>query len=102
MTTSLCNSIDTNFTCIIECQDRLYKQSLTINHMLFMDDLDLFGKSMTEIDSLVKTVETCCADIGMAFGIAKCAALNLKRGKLVACDGLELQSGDKIDCVVRI
>ena len=67
--------------------------------MLFMDDLKLFGKSMNEIDSLVKTVETCCADIGMAFGIAKCAVLNLKRGKLAACDGLELQSGDKIECV---
>ena len=53
------------------------KQSLTINHMLFMDDLKLFGKSLNEIDSLVKTVETCCSDIGMEFGIAKCAVLNL-------------------------
>ena len=26
------------------------KQSLTINHMLFMDDLKLFGKSMNDID----------------------------------------------------
>ena len=67
--------------------------------MLFMDDLKLFGKSMNEIDSLVKTVETCCSDIGMEFGIAKCAVLNLKRGKLVTCDGIELQSGDKIECV---
>ena len=75
------------------------KQSLTINHMLFMDDLKLFGKSMNEIDSLVKTVEACCSDIGMEFGIAKCAVLNLKRGKLVTCDGIELQSGDKIECV---
>ena len=39
---------------------------------------------MNEIDSLVKTVETCCADIGMAFSIAKCAVLNVKRGRLVA------------------
>ena len=33
---------------------------------------------MNEIDSLVKTVETCCSDIGMEFGIAKCAVLNLR------------------------
>ena len=67
--------------------------------MLFVNDLKLFGKSMNEIDSLFKTVETCCSDIGMAFGIAKCAVLNLKRGKLVTYDGIELQSGDKIECI---
>eukprot|EP00112_Aurelia_sp_Birch-Aquarium-sp1_P003300 Seg1367.7 transcript_id=Seg1367.7/GoldUCD/mRNA.D3Y31 product="Retrovirus-related Pol polyprotein from type-1 retrotransposable element R2" pseudo=true protein_id=Seg1367.7/GoldUCD/D3Y31 len=75
------------------------KQGLSINHMLFMDDLKLFGKLMNEIDSLVKTVETCSSDIGMVFGIAKCPVLNLKRGKLVTCDGIELQAGDKIESV---
>ena len=75
------------------------KQSLTINHMLFMDDLKLFGKSMNEIDSLVKTVETCCSEIGMVFGIAKCAVLNLNPSKVVTFDGIELQSGDKIERV---
>ena len=54
-----------------------------INHLLFMDDLKLYGKSDTQIDSLVKTVHLFRKDIGMEFGIKKCGALILKRGKVV-------------------
>ena len=32
--------------------------NLKVNHLLFMDDLKLFGKNEREIDSLVKTVQT--------------------------------------------
>jgi len=45
-----------------------------MNHLLFMDDLKLFGKSHSQIDSLVNTV-----DIGMEFGIKMCGVLVLKR-----------------------
>ena len=54
----------------------------TINHLLFMDDLKLFGKSHAQIDSLVNTVFAFSQDIGMEFGIKKCGLLVMKRGKL--------------------
>ena len=59
---------------------QLEKNGPKISHMLFMDDLKLFGKTDNEIDSLVQTVHQWSADIKMEFGISKCAAVALKRG----------------------
>ena len=64
-----------------------------INHLLFMDDLKLFGKPYKQIDSLVQTVHTFCTDIGMKFGIKKCGVLVLKRGKIVKMEGVVLPDG---------
>ena len=44
-----------------------------ISHLLFMDDLKLYGKSMGEVEALVRIVEGYTADIGMEFGIEKCS-----------------------------
>ena len=55
-----------------------------------MDDLKLFGKNENQIDSLVKTVYLFSEDIGMEFGLKKCAVVVLKRGKTVKFDGIQL------------
>ena len=75
---------------------QIEKNGPTINHTLFMDDLKLFGKSENEIDSLVKTVQQCSTDIGMEFGISKCAVVNLKRGKRVNARGIKLPTGEEM------
>ena len=46
-----------------------------VNHLLFMDDLELDSRSEKGLDSLVQTVRICREDIGMEFGIEKCAML---------------------------
>ena len=61
-----------------------------------MDDLKIYGKSEKEIDSLVKTVKMCCKDIGMAFGVSKCATLVMKRGKRARSDGIVLSNEECI------
>ena len=35
-------------------------------------------------------------DIGMDFGIEKCAMIQMKRGKFVMSEGIELPNGKKI------
>ena len=45
------------------------EREFKINHLLFMDDLKLFGKSYEQTDSLVQTVHTFSIDVGMEFGI---------------------------------
>ena len=65
-----------------------------INHLLFMDDLKLYGRNMQE--SLVQNVRIFSTDIGMAFGIEKCAAVKITRGKVVENEGIELPNGDTI------
>lgn len=65
-----------------------------INHLLFMDDLKLYGRSEGQLDSLVRIVRTYSQDIGMQFGIDKCAVLTVKKGVKVRCEGIELPSGE--------
>ena len=65
-----------------------------VNHLLFMDDLKLYGKSQDEIDALLGLVQEYSNDIGMQFGMDKCAVLGIKKGK---SSGVELPSGDMMN-----
>ena len=67
-----------------------------INHLLFIDNLKLYGKSGNEIKGLVSTVEIFSQDIGMEFGIKKCGVIIINRGKVKSTDRIELPSGEKI------
>ena len=67
-----------------------------INHLLFMDDLKLFARSEKGLDSLVQTVRVFSDDIGMQFGIEKCAMLVMRRGKKVKSEGIALPNNEKI------
>ena len=65
-----------------------------INHLLFMDDLKLYGSNEKEAERLMNTIRVFTEDIKMEFGIKKCAHITLKRGKVVSIGGMELSSGD--------
>ena len=67
-----------------------------INHLLFMDDLKLYSRSEKRLDSLVQTVRVFSEDIGMEFGIEKCAMLVMEKGKIVKSVGIELPDGKVI------
>ena len=66
-----------------------------IKHLLFMDDLKLYSRSEKGLDSLVQTVRVFSEDIGMEFGIEKCAMLVMEKGKIVKSVGIELPD-DKV------
>ena len=61
--------------------------------LLFLDDLKLCSKTMQELDCLVQTVWIFSSDVGMQFGIFKCAILEMKRGKVVHSERIELPNG---------
>ena len=46
-----------------------------------MDDLKLYACNDFELEGLLKTVKTFSDDIGMEFGLDKCAKETFKRGK---------------------
>ena len=69
---------------------------MKINHLLFMDDLKLYSRNEKELDSLVQTIGIFSKDIGMEFGIEKCAMLVIEKGKIVKSVGIELQDGKVI------
>ena len=74
----------------------LQKNDRKINHLMFMDDIKLYGKNTNQLDSLVRTVHVYSEDIGMSFGLDKCAVLELKRGRIVKSEGIDLPDGEKM------
>ena len=85
-------------TTILNNTKKGYKLSndIMLNHLLYMDDLKLYGKNDKEIESLLHTVRIFSTDINMEFGIEKCARVGLKRGKIVIKEGLKLANGKEI------
>ena len=63
---------------------------------MYMDDIKLFAKNEKELETLIHTVRIYSQDIGMEFGIEKCALLVRKSGKRHLTDGIELPNQDKI------
>ena len=73
------------------------KRKERLNHLLFMDNLNLYGSNDNEIDSLVKVVKILSGGIGMQFEFDKCAVLKMKRGKQAHCEGIDLGDGAVIE-----
>ena len=70
------------------------KSECKLNYVLFMDDLKLYAKSEGQTNTLVRTVHVFSTDIGMEFGIKKCAILTMKRGEIVKSEGIKLLDGE--------
>ncbi|KAG8135180.1 hypothetical protein E2320_008218 [Naja naja] len=61
-----------------------------------MDDLKLFGKTKSEPNSLIESMKEFSQDIGIHFGIDKCATMAIKAGKVIEDDGIELDNEEMI------
>ena len=72
------------------------KTADAISHLLFMDDLKLYGKNTRETESLLNTVRIFSQDIAMEFGLEKCATLNICRGKVQCTKGIEMPNSTTI------
>ena len=75
---------------------KLSRSQEKVNHLMYMDDFKLFAKNEKELESLIHRVRIYSRDIGMEFGIEKCAMLVMKSGKRQLTDGMELSNKDKI------
>ena len=70
---------------------QLGKEGEAINHLLFIDDLKLYGNDERQIDSLINTIRVFSDDIRMVFRLKKCGVVVMKRGKVVKYDGVDLR-----------
>ena len=76
-----------------------YKLSRSLekgNHLMYMDDINLFAEKEKELETLIHAVRIYSQDIGMEFGIEKCAMLVMKCGKRHLTDGMEQRNQNKI------
>ena len=67
-----------------------------VNHLLFMDDLKLYGANVIELEELVGAVKRYSDDVGMRFGLDKCGVLVVERGVKKKCEGINLPDGELI------
>ena len=75
---------------------KLSRSKEKVNHLMYMDDIKLLAKNEKELETLIHTVRIYSWDIGMEFGIEKCAMLVMRSGKRQLTDGMELPNQDKI------
>ena len=75
---------------------RLAKDVTPINHLLFMDDLKLYGANKDQQDSLIQVVRIFSQDIKMSFGLEKCAVLEIRRRRQVDSSGIDLPDDQHI------
>jgi len=64
--------------------------SYLVPHLLYMDDLKLYGKNQKEIQSLLRTALIFCEDVSMRINVVKSAVLIMFRGKITQTEGLDL------------
>ena len=74
-----------------------FRQGKKVNHLLYMDDLKLYGKTKDDLEALMNTVRIYTDDIRMKFGISKCATIVMKRGKKIEDTGIEMPGGIVIE-----
>ena len=60
-----------------------------------MDDIEAFAKNEKELDTLIQTIKIYHQDIGMEFGIEKCARIIMKSGKRETVEAVELPNQEK-------
>ena len=72
------------------------KEKPRINHLLFIDDLRLNGRSEWEPQSLVHTAQIISTDIGMKFDMENYKILLICRYKVIEIDYIKMQDEDCI------
>ena len=72
------------------------KSATKISHLLYMDDLKLYGKSSDELESLLNTIRIVSTNISKEFGLWKCATLTIHKGKATHTEGLTLSNNNTI------
>jgi len=60
-----------------------------LNHFLYLDDLKLFAKTRSDLESLLSTTKLFSSSIHMNFGIDKCATTS---DKLTSCEDIAVSA----------
>lgn len=55
---------------------------VTVSHLWFMDDLKVYARTRGQVQSMTDTVRMMGAEMGLHFGLDKCATLSIMRGQV--------------------
>jgi len=57
-------------------------KGIHVCHLMYVDDLELLGRSEDDLDNEIKIVKANSKAINRNFGIEKCARICLKKGRI--------------------
>lgn len=69
-----------------------------LSHLLYMDDLKMYGSTFDQLNHMFDIVERFSNDIKMSFGLDKCSVVKIIRGKLQE-QSLTTSSGQEIQAL---
>jgi hypothetical protein len=73
---------------------------ITVNHLLYMDDIKLYAKSDAQLKKMIAEVKVFSDQMKMKFGLDKCKTVHITRGKLKEdSQMLLLPPGDQIEAL---
>lgn len=87
---------DTKLGIAIKCRGR---SEFLLNHLLFVDDVKVFGSTHNQLSSLLQTLQFISRDIHMEFGIEKCKSLHIERGKWTEPEEKVELNGEVLDAM---
>lgn len=61
-----------------------------VSHLIYIDDLKLYGKNDKDLNHLLKIVKTFSDDISMKFGLDKCAKITVEKGEIIKTSNILL------------
>jgi len=61
-----------------------------VQHLLYMDDLKLYGRNENDLNLLLRTVSIFCEDVNMTINLKKSVILVVSRSKITHSSGVEL------------
>ena len=66
-----------------------------------MDDMKLFANKKKELETMMPRIRIYKQDIGLEFGIEKCAIRIMRNGKRRITEGIELSNQERIKNILR-
>ena len=72
------------------------KSNYLVSHSFFVYNLKLFASNEKQLNSLLETVATFSREIGISFGLDKCAKLTITKGNKSSKENIQLSTGDEI------
>ena len=71
-----------------------------VRHLLYLDDIKVYGRNTDQLKKLLHTVCTFSDDIEMKFGLDKCAVAHFVNGNLCGHNsGVTVRKTDTIYCL---
>ena len=80
---------------ILGWSNNFSKSRENINHLTYIDDIKVFAKNEKELENMIQTIRIYSQDIGMEFGIKRCALLIMKSGKKESAEEYIKTLGEK-------